>query len=154
MTAKGILTAAALIAVPVLTVSAVTLTPVPTRTQMVNYTQGAPTLVSPGKSIASATLFPEANGHIVLFVAVKNQTRMNLNLGVENVSAAANGQTLHVFSYDELARKIESAESETRGASNHPPHNDCSAWSNVWRSCRTREATCANHPERRPCFRG
>ena len=75
---------------------------------MVNYTQGAPTLVSPGKSIASATVFPEANGHLVLFIAVKNQSRRNANLGNENISVDANGQAINVLTYDELARKIQS----------------------------------------------
>lgn len=107
MKANRILTVAWLVALPVVPSLAITLTPIASRTQVVNYTQGAPTLVSPGKSIASATVVPEANGHVVLFVAVQNKTRRNVNLGVENVSAAAGGAALRVFTYDELARKIQ-----------------------------------------------
>ena len=89
-------------------VEAVTLTPAPTGAQIVNYAQGAPTIVSERKSIASVTVLPEANGHVVLYVAGRNQSTANINFGTENVSADANGKPLRVFTYDELAKKINS----------------------------------------------
>ena len=89
--------------------SAVTLTPAPTGEQVVNYAQGAPTLISSRKSIASVTVLPEANGHVVLFVAGRNQSNENTNLGTESISADSNGKALRVFTHDELAKKIKSA---------------------------------------------
>lgn len=98
-------------------VEAVTLTPSPSGAQVVNYSQGAPTVVSQRKSIASVTVYPEANSHVVLFVGGQNRSAANINFGTENVSADANGKLLRVFSYDELARKAKSAVSWKRFAS-------------------------------------
>jgi hypothetical protein len=93
----------------VATASAVTLTPAPSGKQIVSYTQGVPTLISSRSSITSVTVLPEANHHVVLFVAGRNQSSANTNFGTENISADANGKALRVFTYDELAKKIKSA---------------------------------------------
>ncbi len=99
---------AVLSAASIASTSAVTLRAVPTKGQILSYTQGAPTVISSRASIASVTVYPETNGHIVLFVAGRNQTTANINFGIENVSAAANGKALRVFTYDELAKKVKS----------------------------------------------
>jgi hypothetical protein len=104
----GTLTTAGLLLAFCVSASAVTLTPAPTVSQIVNYTQGAPTIISERKSIASITVYPEANGHVVLFVAGRNQSMGNINFGTENIRADANGKPLRVFTYDELAKKINS----------------------------------------------
>src|ERR1044071_1335206 len=104
---KPVLLSAVLLALST-PVEAVTLTPAPTGAQTVIYIQGAPTIVSPRKSIVSVMVYPEANGHVVFSIGGRNQSTGNINFGTENVSADANGKPLRVFTYEELAKRINS----------------------------------------------
>lgn len=93
-----------------------TLAPVPVAGQSLTYTQGTPTLISRRKNAALvALLTPQTNGNAIFFVGVANRSKQPFNFGSENIAADSNGRPLQVFSYEDLARQVQSKQ----------------AWSNV-----------------------
>jgi hypothetical protein len=82
-----------------------TFTPILAASQIVEYYQGEPRVVSRKSNVVSATLVPsDMEDHTLIYIAGLNNGSDPITFGTEDITADSRGRPLHVFTYEQLVR--------------------------------------------------